>query len=75
MSNDIHRIVRTGQGMGGFLAPPGHPDHVYEVRSYYVRPGKASVNIGARNRGNGADGYASVSSVIANEYGSTRTAS
>jgi hypothetical protein len=65
MTNDIHRIVRTGQGMGGFLAPPGHPDHVYEVRSYYPRPGATTINIGSRRE---ADGYSSVSSVIKNEH-------
>jgi hypothetical protein len=69
MTADVHRIVRDGQGQGGFLAPPGHPDHFFVVRSYYVRPGKTSVNISARERGNGADGYSSVSSVAANQYG------
>lgn len=69
MTADVHRIVRDGLGQGGFLAPPGHPDHFFVVRSYYVRPGKTSVNIGARERGNGADSYSSVSSVADNDRG------
>jgi len=64
----VFRIVRTGQGMGGFLCPPGHPNHVYEVRGYWPRNGRA-VNVGTRNRGNGADSYGSLDSVLGSERG------
>jgi hypothetical protein len=66
MITEIHRIVRDGQGQGGFLAPPGHPDHFYVVRSYYARPGATRISISSRRE---ADGYSSLSSVLENEYG------
>jgi hypothetical protein len=61
----VFRIVRTGKGMGGFLAPPGHPDHFYEMREYYPR-GNRTVNIGNRRE---ADGYSSLSGVLEDERG------
>src|SRR5687768_7164894 len=30
-------ITADGQGMGGFLCPPGHPNHVYVVWEGYFR--------------------------------------
>lgn len=60
----VFRIVRTGQGMGGFMAPPGHPDHFYEVRGYWPR-GDRAVNVARRRE---ADSCSSVSSVVADEY-------
>jgi hypothetical protein len=47
------RIDKDGQGMGGFLAPPGHPDHEYVV-------------IGKRPRAREADMMTGVGSVLDN---------
>ena len=59
----VFRIVRTGQGMGGFMAPPGHPDHFYEVRGYWPR-GDRAVNVARRRE---ADSYGSLSGVLEND--------
>jgi hypothetical protein len=59
----VFRIVRTGQGMGGFLAPPGHPEHFYEVRGYWPR-GDRAVTVSLRRE---ADSYGSLSNAIENE--------
>jgi hypothetical protein len=56
----VFRIVRNGQGMGNFMAPPGHPDHFYEVRGYWPRDDRP-VNIARRRE---ADSYGSLSSVL-----------
>jgi len=63
MADAVFRIVRTRQGMGGFLAPPGHPDHVYEVRGYWPR-GDRAVNIARRRE---ADSYGSLSGAVEND--------
>lgn len=41
----LYKIVRDGQGSGGFLAPPGHPSHFYELRGYYRDKVKADPDI------------------------------
>jgi hypothetical protein len=61
----VFRIVRTRQGMGGFMAPPGHPDHFYEVRGYWPR-GNRAVNIARRRE---ADSCSSLSGTLKDEFG------
>lgn len=34
MSKTLYLIKHDGQGMGGFLCPPGHPNHFYSVHGY-----------------------------------------
>jgi len=31
----LYTIKRDGQGSGGFLCPPGHPNHEYVLKGYY----------------------------------------
>lgn len=60
MSKPLYIIKRDGHGSGGFLCPPGHPNHFYTVEGYYggkVKPVSGPDSIGA------------LDSLIADEYG------
>jgi len=35
MAKPLYVIKRDGQGSGGFLCPPGHPNHFYAVEGYW----------------------------------------
>jgi hypothetical protein len=37
MDGVVYRIRRDGEGTGGFLCPPGHPNHFYTINMYYPR--------------------------------------
>jgi hypothetical protein len=59
MAQTLYKIVNDGQGSGGFLCPPGHPNHLYTVEGYYggrVKPV------------NGPDLIAGLGYLIADEY-------
>jgi hypothetical protein len=60
MATPIYRIINDGQGCGGFMCPPGHPNHSYVVHGYYGgRPRPVS----------GPNLIASLDYLIKNEYG------
>lgn len=64
--HDVWRIRRDGQGSGGFLCPPGHPNHEHVLEGFWSRDGKA-VNVGARRRGNGPDYIGSIDGALGDE--------
>ncbi len=41
----LYTISRDGQGMGGFMSPPGHPDLFYVVKGYYGGRRKAEADL------------------------------
>lgn len=48
---DLYRIRRDWQGMGSFLCPPGHPNHVYVVEGFWERAPGTTPNPRARKNG------------------------
>lgn len=65
MSHTVYRIHKDGQGSGGFLCPPGHPNHQYVVHGYYPR-GNGVPNPARRRE---ADLIAGLDLLVTNEYG------
>lgn len=57
-SKALYVISKDGQGSGGFLSPPGHPNHEYVVYGYYKGRKKAE-----------PDSISGIGFLISNEYG------
>src|SRR6266567_5292873 len=68
MNMDVYRIRRDGQGMGGFLCPPGHPNLEYVLEGFYGRSQESKPSIAARMRGCGPDLIGSIESALDDKY-------